>query len=90
MKREPPDIEAIFQSYYDCHVDMPQDVSDLIAEVRRLRRHPRVPARLVRMARDWDQREPTWEHRYAKCTCASPTEIFARAILAEAKKGKGK
>ena len=61
----------------------------LIAECRRLRKLAGPSKRLVRMARDWDNErlsENTWHHRYGITNLFHPAAVFARAILAQAKK----
>jgi hypothetical protein len=69
----------------------PSHILAIIKEVRRLRRRPAVPPKLVRMARDWMKvQECTmspddWAGRYANGLEGRPS-AFAREILEAAKK----
>ena len=93
MKRKPRDIEARAESMERrCAAcgDFGEEliVHDLIAEVCRLRRRPRVSKRLVRMARDWvnENRLDLWCKKHGKKHQGTTSDIFALAILAEARK----
>ena len=90
MKRKPLDLEAIEKR---CKYALPVSEDDIMRLVAALRRRPRVPAKLVRMVKDWQDPKifwPEWRDRHGRPDDGASHQALIRAIQAEAKKGKGK